>query len=183
MYVLVSLTAVSCATRPRDALNPIPDQPTAVADTLRGTAALADMRDDGEPMAVMREVMRSFFRPTRGQARWIDPQPLAHRRTPEADSLAPVDEDWAIAIVQSSAVGRVCVLDETDHECRGRSGGVLRFSRVYFPRPDSAVVFARYDPWPRPTDRASRSRLELELWLRRASDGWHLDGKRTLTAR
>ena len=174
--------AGACSIRPRDALHPIPDQPTAVADTLRGTAARADVQDDAAAMAVMREVMRSFFRPIRGQARWIDPQPLAHRRTAAADSLAPLDEDWALAIVQASAVGRVCLLNETDHECRGRPGGVLRFSRVYFARPDSAIVFARYDAWPRPSGRASRSRLELELWLRRDSDGWHLDGKRTLTA-
>lgn len=179
---LLGAAALGCATRPRDAIRPIPDQPSVSAGSLRGSVAAADKVSEAEQIAVIRDLVRTFYRPTRGQARWIDPQPLAHRRTFAADSASVPDDDWANALVQAIALGRVCVLDRADHECRGRPGGVLRFSRVYSAASDSAIVFARYDPVPLSENAAERTRNEMEFHMTRDRNGWRIESKRTVTA-
>lgn len=130
-------------------------------------------------MAILEEVLRTFYRPTRGQARWVDPQPLAHQRTDVADSVEVPDRIWALAIVQAAQLARVCVLGEPDDGCFGRPGGVLRFSRAYRVGTDRAVVFARYDAMAGGT--RSRSRWEMEFTMAPAPHGWRILSKRTLT--
>ncbi|MEX2151799.1 MAG: hypothetical protein WD825_00575 [Gemmatimonadaceae bacterium] len=142
------ITIAGCAGYTRESLRPIPDHQTASAASLdvRGTEEAARRIASDQQMAIIVEVVRRFYRPLMGQARWIDPQPLAHRRTQSADSLIPADEDWAIAIVSSVALRRVCPLTEANAQCSGHPGGVLRFSAPYSTGDDSAVLYARYTP-------------------------------------
>lgn len=115
----------------------------------RGTpvARAALSRDD--QLAIATVIVTRFFRPTRGEARWLDPRPLGDVRSP-ADSAAIPDELWAIALRTSIGHPRVCLLpdDPADSEdgCRGRTGGVLRFSHAYATTSNDAVIYARWTP-------------------------------------
>lgn len=177
---LLGAISLGCAARPKDALRPIPDLRASGADGVRGTASAAAAVSDGEQVAIIREIVRAFYRPTGGQARWIDPQPLAHRRSLEADSSSVPDDDWALAIVQAVGLGRVCVLDESDHECRGRPGGVLRFSRVYSAGSDTGRVFARYEPVRRDSRMGPAHEMEFHIVPDRG--GWRIATKRSVAA-
>ena len=136
---LVLLTA--CVGRAREALHPIPDYAPAASET-RGTAAAARAVSTSDRQEIFAEIVRQFFRPTNGQARWIDPKPLSHTRARAADSAAVEGDDWSEEIVQASRLGRVCALGD-DPQCAGRPGSVLRFSQPYALGPDSALVFVR----------------------------------------
>ncbi len=185
LVALLATSSLSCATSlVRAPLHPIPDEPptTGAPPELRGTEAAAAAVARQERLEIYRELVRVFFRPMRGQARWIDPQPLSHRRERMSDSLAVADPDWAAAIVDAVALRRVCVLDERDEECRGRPGGVLKFSAPYAvsARADTVMVFARYSPVDAGGDVARTSELEIEFRLARASGGWRILSKRAI---
>ncbi|MFN2565124.1 MAG: hypothetical protein ABR499_08975 [Gemmatimonadaceae bacterium] len=175
---------VSCASRlVREARYPIPEQPPVqTPPELRGDEAAAAALSWSEQIEIVREVVRSFFRPRMGQARWIDPQPLSHRRRSDADSLVPADAEWATAIADAVGLLRVCALGGSDAECRGRSGGVLRFSPPYAARSDSAVVFARYTPVRQGETAASGPGFELEFHVVRRDGRWHVVSRRTIVS-
>src|SRR5687768_17182262 len=107
----------------RDVLRPIPEHaPRAVATDVRGTAREAARVPLDQQYAILAEVVRRFYRPMMQQARWIDPRPLAHQRTSEADSLVKENPDWALAIVEAANIRRVCPLNEANSQCRGMNG-------------------------------------------------------------
>jgi ketosteroid isomerase-like protein len=163
---------VACAGHSRQSLYPIPDRPATGSD-IRGTEQSAREISDDQQIRIISEVVRDFYRPSFGQARWIDPRPLAHRRSPAADSLSRVEDDWAEAIVGAVALQRVCAR-ESDAACHGRPGGVLRFSRPYAAGTDTAVVFARYTP----TQRGPAG--EMEFLMIRRNGSWDIASKRTV---
>jgi hypothetical protein len=174
-----ALSLVGCARPYR-----IPDlAPGPVASPeVRGTQASARAISGEQQLQIVAEVVRSFFRPSLGQARWIDPRPLAHRRTRDADSAAPADEDWAEGIVQAAGLRRVCTLD-AGSECTGRAGGILRFSAPYAEGCDSVVVFARYAPVSSGEWRAPGSEFsEMEFHLVRRDREWRIVSKRTVSS-
>lgn len=182
---LLCVTMFGCAGYgAREAIRPIPEQPPlrGVPD-VRGSESAASRIPGEQRLAIVSEIVRRFFRPTRGQARWIDPQPLAHRRGWSADSAAHTDEEWAAGIAEAVGLRRVCALDENDVRCRGRPGGVLRFSVPYASGADSAVVFARYTPVEKGTAASPGSGFggfELEFNMVRRDGRWHIAGKRTI---
>ncbi len=153
LIMAAGLAALGCAGTAvtRESLRPIPEHPPRVIGSpgMRGTEQAASLLTRDQQVVVIGEVVRRFYRPLMAQARWIDPQPLAHERSRAADSLAASDPDRAIAIVEAVALRRVCPLTEANAQCRGRSGGVLRFSPAYVVGSrgtDSAIVYARYTP-------------------------------------
>ena len=169
----------------RQSFVPIPEHPPRASsrDDVRGTEAAAARIPIGEQYEIMGEVVRRFYRPMMQQARWIDPQPLAHRRTRTADSLVASDPDRAIAIVDAIGVRRVCPLNEGNEQCRGLGGGVLRFSSAYGVGAtrrglsDSALVYARYTPV------QGGPPSEIEFFVARdtvAHSPWKLLSRRTL---
>jgi hypothetical protein len=164
-------------------VQPIPDapQPTEVPQ-LRGSERDAARIAPAEQMEIYRELVRAFFRPTRGQARWIDPQPLAHRRERVADSVALQDDDWADAVVRTIGLRRVCALDGRDDDCRGRPGGVLRFSAPYAASAgsDSVIVFARYSSVAAGQPAVPGAGFEIEFHLSRRDGEWRILSKRTI---
>src|SRR5688572_14330942 len=131
--IVLSVTGCAGTAVTRDSMRPIPEHPPRAVGSpgLRGTEQAASRLTPDQQVAVIGEVVRRFYRPMMAQARWIDPQPLAHQRTRVADSLARTNENRAIAIVEAVGVRRVCPLTEANSQCRGLRGGVLRFSPVY----------------------------------------------------
>jgi hypothetical protein len=165
----------------RETWYPVPEHETVrEVSPLRGSEAAA--LPWREQAVILREIVRGFYRPMRGQARWIDPRPLAHRRLASADSSMSPREDWGAAIVEAVGLTRVCLLAERDEACRGRPGGVLRFSVPYALGSDSAVVYARYAPLQPSQDDTRTSGFELEFRLQRSEDGWHTVSRRTVAA-
>lgn len=161
----------------RDVLRPIPEHaPRAVATDVRGTAREAARVPLDQQYAILAEVVRRFYRPMMQQARWIDPRPLAHQRTSEADSLVKENPDWALAIVEATNVRRVCPLNEANSQCRGMNGGVLRFSAPYAlgASGDSALVFVRYAPVRFGVD------SEMEFLMARYNGTWQIASRRTM---
>jgi hypothetical protein len=141
--------ASACAAKTSQAVLVPPVEP---ASSVRGDSAHRTLGSDDE-LAIDAVILTRFFHPWHGQARWIDPRPLADVRDVRADSTADADVTWAEAIRDAAGIARVCVLDpDADADdpdaaaCRGRDGGVLRFSRPYATSPDAARVFVRYDP-------------------------------------
>ena len=151
--------------------------PTPVASPIRGTEETADSVAEQDRLAVYRHLLRSFYRPTGGQARWIDTRPLGEKRG-AADSIAramsddemPPDAGLAESVVQASGLRRVCVLGGAEDDCRGRKGGVLRFSPVYALGPDRVHVFARYTPH----GGAMGPTTELRFTLERRGSEWRI---------
>ena len=169
-----------CAGHTRESLRSIPDlAPDSAASEVRGTAAAARSVPATEQIEIIGQLVRQFFRPTRSQARWIDPQPLAHRRATEADSAAVLDEDWGAAIVQSTGFRRVCVLED-DAGCRGRPGAVLRFSAPYALGKDSVVIFTRITRVEAGASAAPGKGFEMEFHLVRSDREWRIVSKRTI---
>lgn len=129
--------------------------------------------------AIVGEVVNRFYRPLMAQARWIDPQLLAHERTPAADSNARVDHERAFAIVEAIGLRRVCHLTDANERCRGLSGGVLRFSPAYAVGSsglDSALVYARYTPI------GYGAAGEIEFFVARTEGRWRLISRRDVPA-
>jgi hypothetical protein len=168
----VALVAASCAGGPRGSLQSIPEHAAQVS-AVRGTDAAARAIPEQQEIEIISEVVRSFYRPSMGQARWIDARPLAHQRTAVADSSVKPEEDWADAIVAAAGLRRVCTQD-TDAACRGRSGGTLRFSKPYATGADSAVVFAQYSPV------GGGPGGEMEFRMVRRERAWAIDSKQTV---
>lgn len=163
----------------RETLRPIPEHPPSVdaSPLVRGNEQAAARLSGEENVAIISEVVRRFYRPMMQHARWIDPQPLAHQRTRAADSLAMSNEDRAIAIAQSTGLRRVCPLTEANAQCRGRQGGVLRFSAPYAVgsgRADSALVYVRYTPV------SYGVASEIEFFVVRREGAWVVASRRTM---
>jgi hypothetical protein len=154
---------------------PAPDSPT------RGSEETAAAVEAADQVAIYHVLLTRFYRPAGGQARWIDPHPLAETRDPAADSVVATDPDWADQIRESTSGLRLCILALEEDECRNRPGGILRFSHVYANGPDSATVFARYTP-ARDTgtgvERAPGVVMELVFAMRRRGDSWHIAHQR-----
>lgn len=175
---LAGAGCTACAGRARDALHPTPDLPSSTSD-IRGTEAAARVLPNDDQVAIFREVVREFFRPTMGQARWIDPQPLAHRRARAADSAIVEGDDWSSMIVQAAGLRRVCAVG-ADAECRGRPGGVLRFSPPYAVGADSAVVFVRYTTVENGAAPTPGTGLEMAFRMARHDREWRIAAKGTI---
>jgi hypothetical protein len=164
----------------RSSVRPIPELPAMAAPPLRGTAESAARLGDEDQVMIIREVIRRFFRPLRGQARWLDPQPLAHQRAAAADSAVAPEENWVLDIATATGLNNVCPLTEANLRCRGLPGGVLRFSEPYSVGADSAVVYARYTPVQRgETPRAGHG-SEMEFHLVRRDQVWTIATRRTI---
>ena len=135
--------------------------------------------------AAYRAIVGDFFRPTRGQARWIDPRPLPDARG-AADHAVEADDRWAAEIVSAVAHPAVCALEGDDAECRGRAGGVLRLSAAYAVHADTVIVFARYATvraGQDPSDVVSRPDAhgpEMQFWLSRRGRDWRVVREATL---
>ena len=181
VIVVLVLATLGCASRSlREALTPIPERaPLEVVPDQRGDEAAANAISSSDQIAIASVVISSFFRPTPGQARWIDPQLLSHRRTPAADSLGEVEFEWATAVADAVGRRRVCALDVADESCRGLPGGVLRFSNAYATGPDAAVVFVRYTPVGRGERPPAGDGFELEFDVARRGSEWRVVSRRT----
>ena len=181
--VLVATTLSACVAGGinRQSVRPVPELPPAPSSATRGTADAASRIADEDQVMIIREVIRRFFRPLRGQARWLDPQPLAHQRSVAADSAMPLEENWVLDIVTATGLSNVCPLSEGNLRCQGMPGGVLRFSEPYSVGPDSALVYAGYTPVQRgAAPRASRGSTEIEFHLARRDGAWTIVNRRSL---
>jgi imidazolonepropionase-like amidohydrolase len=161
--------------------SPIPDEasPVPVAGE-RGTRTAAAAVPNDQDTDVIRQVLVSYFYPMRNQARWVDPRPLAHVRGAEDDTVG-ADFDWADEIIALVHRPNVCTLDgylEPRGLCKGKPGGVLRFSTPYMVGRDSAVLFVRYSPVKDSTGVVSPPESEVRFRLTRWRDGgWEIKGK------
>jgi hypothetical protein len=182
LLVCAVLAACVAGTINRQSMRPIPEMPSAPAPETRGTAEAASRIADEDQVMIIREVIRRFFRPLRGQARWLDPQPLAHRRSAAADSAMAREENWVLDIVMATGLSNVCPLTEANRRCQGLPGGVLRFSEPYSLSADSAIVFATYSPVQRGTAPKPGSGSEIEFHLVRRDTTWGIVNRRTLIA-
>jgi hypothetical protein len=180
ILLLCAIAACGAGTISRQSTRPIPELPTAAASDVRGTPAAAALIADEDQVMIIREVIRRFFRPLRGQARWIDPQPFAHRRSAAADSAMPLEENWVLDIVTATGLSNVCPLSEGNLRCQGMPGGVLRFSEPYAAGTDSAVVYAVYTPVQGGAAPRSRAGMELEFHLARREGAWAIVNRRSL---
>lgn len=183
--LLVAMTLPACIAGGinRQSVRPIPELPPAPSGAMRGTAESAARIADEDQVMIIRAVIRRFFRPLRGQARWIDPQPLAHARSAAADSAMPLEENWVLDIVTATGLSNVCPLSEGNLRCQGMPGGVLRFSEPYAVGPDSALVYATYTPVQRgAAPRPARGATEIEFHLARRDGAWTIVNRRSLHA-
>ena len=183
LLALATLAACGAGVINRQSMRPVPELPNAVASETRGTAEAASRIGDEDQVMILREVIRRFFRPLRGQARWVDPQPLAHRRSPAADSAMPREENWVQDIVMAVGLSNVCPLTESNLRCRGLPGGVLRFSEPYSAGADSAIVYATYNAVQRGETPRGGTGSELEFHMVRRDTMWALVNRRTLNVR
>ena len=182
LCALLLASVSACAGYSRASLRPIPDLAAdSVASDIRGSADAARAIPEPEQIEIAREVVRSFFRPTRGQARWIDSRILSHRRSAAGDSAASPDDERADAIVQAVGLRRVCTLD-ADAECRDRPGAALTFSSAYLMRPDTAIIFARITTIAAGAPAIPAKGFEMEFHLARTDGGWRIVAKRTIAA-
>ena len=185
--VLVILSGCAGTAVTRESFIPIPEHAPRIGarDDVRGSESAAARIPLDQQYEIMGEVVRRFYRPMMAQARWIDPRPLAHRRTLSADSLIAPDPDRAIAIVQAAGVRRVCPLNEANEQCRGLAGGVLRFSSAYGVGAlrnrvaDSALVYVAYTP----VTAGPASELEFFIGRDTAPDSpWKVISRRSMPA-
>jgi hypothetical protein len=151
--------------------------PAATASPVRGTEEAADSVPEQARTEVYRTLLRDFFRPTSGQARWIDPRPLGEKRGATdstihavSDDEMPPDAGWAAGVAEASGLERVCVLGGAEDSCRGRKGGVLRLSPVYAAGPGRVHVYARYTPYGGAVGPVTEQRFTLS----RRGDSWRI---------
>lgn len=179
-FILLCLAASCVQTAlTRDTLRPIPEHaPRADKPAhLRGTPQAASLLSEEDHVAIAGELIRVFYRPMMAQARWIDPRPLAHERTILADSAVAPNHDRAIAIVEATALRRVCPLTEANVQCQGRDGGILRVSSAYgvgARGTDSALVYVRYTP------KNYGAPSEMEFFMTRRDSTWEITSRRSL---
>lgn len=180
--VLVPLLFARCASQPvGHAWNPVPEVAPDSSTAMRGNAIAAGALSNADQLAIVSNVLRGFYRPLAAQARWLDPRPLAHVRSAAADDTVGADPDFADDVVGATKSARYCVLGSRDDSCRGKPGGVLRFSWPYRVGTDSAVVFATYAPRD-PAGQISPVQSEMQFRLTRNSGGsWIVEGKSTVT--
>ena len=184
----LAMSVANCAgKRVNETWYPIPDRTADSASPaskdVRGTRTAAAAIPNDEDTEIIRNVLVQFYYPIRDQARWIDPRPLAHVRG-AADDTVGADFDWVDEIVALAHRSNICPLDghlEPGGLCRGKPGGVLRFSTPYSVGKDSAVVYATYAPVPDSTGKVGKLESELQFRLRRGDDGWGIRGKNTVS--
>ena len=175
------LLAAGC----RGARPPGPAVPEDLDPPTRGDEVAARAVSPDDRAAIHALLVGRFFRPYGGQARWIDPRPLAPVRGAEADSLAEPDPVWAEEVREGAGTARVCVLDAEDDACRGRQGGVLRLSRVYASGDGEARVFVRYAPARHRNDAVERAPgpvIESVFFLVRDGGRWRIVLQRPVRA-
>ena len=158
--------------------------PSVLDSPVRGTEEAADSVPELTRTAVYRSLIRDFFRPVAGQARWIDPQPLGEKRgtadstiNAVADDELPPDAGWAASILEAAGMERVCMLGGDETGCTGRKGGVLRLSPVYAAGPDRVHVYVRYTPH----GGAVGPVTEQRFTLRKRGDYWRIDDNATVS--
>jgi len=156
--------------------------PAELASPVRGTEEAADSVPEQTRSDVYRELLRDFFRPVSGQARWIDPRPLGEKRGTSdstihavSDDEMPPDGGWAEMVAEAAGMERVCVLGGAEDSCAGRKGGVLRLSPVYAAGPGRVYVYVRYTPHGGAVGPVTEQRFTLT----RRGDYWRL-GDNTL---
>ena len=181
----LSLVSVSCASQfAQRRVAGVPDKaPTeGLPPDTRGADSAAAAVSPEEQLQIYRALVRDFYRPTRRQARWIDPRVLPNRRTRAADSGATPDPEFASAIVEAVGLSRVCRADEKSSPCDGLQGGVLRFSTTYATGPDSAVVYAQYSAVLKGHVAEAAPGYEQEFQMARDDHGWRIIGRRTVAS-
>src|SRR3954471_13014788 len=89
LLTLVAIAACHHAP-PASVASPLPAESPVRGDVAARRALGADAEQ-----AIQAVIVQRFFRPSRGQARWIDPRPLGDARDARADSLAEPDDAWA----------------------------------------------------------------------------------------
>jgi hypothetical protein len=148
----------------------------------RGDAAAARAVAPDDRLNIYAAIVRDFFRPFGGQARWIDPRPLGDVRDARADRVAAPDIEWAESLREAIAHDRVCVLGLDEDGCRGRRGSLLRFSPPYAEDAERAHVFARVIPGfeDTPAAKPDAGTFEMEFTMERRGQGWRIAGKRTV---
>ena len=181
LLAAVALAGCGAGMITRQSMRPIPEMPPAAAPETRGTAEAASRIGDENQVMIIREVVRRFFRPLRGQARWIDPQPLSHRRSQGSDSAMALEENWVLDIVTAIGLSNVCPLTEGNLRCRGMPGTVLRFSEPYSAGGDSAIVYALPTAVQRGAAPTSAPGSEIEFHLARRDGAWVIVNRRTLS--
>src|SRR6187431_73987 len=90
---LLLLAACRGASPPAAAPLPEPADPPVRGDDAAAAAIAPEDRD-----AIYAVLLGRFFRPSGGQARWVDPRPLAPVRGAATDSAAGIDAEWALAV-------------------------------------------------------------------------------------
>jgi hypothetical protein len=158
----------------RGAVGPIPDV-ILPAEPLRGSLAAQGEVRSSDNVVIAATIVRDFFRPFGGQARWIDPRPLSHVRSDSADVAEDEDPDWSEAVVAAAGLERVCIAERTNDRCASRPGGVIRFSNAFAAGRDSARIFARY------TTRGDLTAgAEMGFLVARRDGRWTIASKSTL---
>lgn len=151
----------------------------------RGDAAARAALTRDDELAIGSVIVTRFFRPSGGQARWLDPRPLGDVRDPTADAAAEPDDAWADALREATGHARVCVFDaDVADACRGRDGGVLRFSHPYAEGADGARVFVRWTPARSegaPLPALGQPSFEMVFAMERVGRGWRIATQRAIT--
>jgi hypothetical protein len=175
------LASVAACHGARPAAPPVPE----IEPVERGTAAAAAAVSPEDRLSIYTVIARNFFRPSGGQARWIDPRPLGHVRDPRADSLVASDIEWADGVREAIGHERICVLGMEDDGCRGRRGSLLRFSPVYADGDESARVFVRLIPVfeETPDAKPDATRFEIVFTMARSGRAWRIARERTVRTR
>ncbi|HEX7937642.1 MAG TPA: hypothetical protein VF483_01550 [Gemmatimonadaceae bacterium] len=172
-------TVASCATARVQARewHPVPDVSPESVSIIRGTAAAAGALSNEDQADIVTAVLRSFYFPTENQARWLDPRPLAHLRVPAADDTVGADVDFADEVMANFHSHRICIFGGLDRDCKGKPGGVVRFSWPYRIGKDSAIVFATYSPRDS-SGKVNPVQSEMQFRMKRNNDeDWEMDGK------
>lgn len=151
---------------------PVPER--APGDVqVRGTKAQQLSLDD--EAEIVSNIVRGFYRPIRGQVRWIDLQPLSHERSRAADAAMPANHDRAEALARAIGLPNVCVAGQQDGSpCASQPGGTLRFSSAYAEGPDRAMIFVEYRPL------AAGEPSEMEFHMAQNAGSWNMAWRRSL---
>jgi len=180
VWAAVLLGTVAC----RTARGIVEDAPPERDTPQRGTAAARAALTRDDELSIDAVLLTRFFRPWGPQARWVDPRPLGDVRDSTADATAEPDETWADAIRESTGLARVCVFDaELAEACRGRDGGLLRFSHPYAEGADGARVYVYWAParvagGTRELPALGQPTFEMVFTMARVGRGWHIASQR-----
>ena len=173
---VLALVVLSSCMGARVNTAPVPELPTTDV-WMRGTDAQAAQLSNDDEMEIISNVVRDFYRPIRGQVRWVSVLPLSHYRSAISDNGPRPDPDRAAALVRAIGLPRVCQVGALNTECEGiGSGGTLRFSSAYGVSRDTALLFVQYGP----IQGAGAS--EIEFRMVRTSGGWQMASRRSLVS-